>query len=324
MAAIAAPSCVFMTGGTRHNLPGVACIVARLRALGTPHAVVVAAPAEDIEQVRDRLRGHNVSGFLAWSQVPYRYRGSNWAGSHVLDKLNVLASPYSRVVWLDPDMLVEKSIDSLCEQPHNVSLSAALNAGVEAYTCWAPPDAAETSQRGRPVFNERSWRCGDCAHAPIDGASGSASGSESVVGGALPPCKYMLNSGVMSLRPLPTATAFQRLVLERIARGEVASREGSDQGAINSLNYAFRLFGSSGVRILPSTFNSLARVYAIRGRSRWGEPRVIHFSGETKPWRKVGVSGGPREQQARSLRRRIQPLLDRWEDTCGRFRNLPA
>lgn len=303
--------CAFITGGPRQNLPGTACVVQQLRALNTRHAVVVAAPSEDVEHIRQRLKGHNVSSFLSWSRFPHRFPGTNWARSNVMDKLNVLASPFARVVWLDPDMYVSRSIDSLCEL--NVSFAAAINSGVASETCWAPPDPALSKSRGRPAFAESSWLCHDCAHREV--VRPHARGGRHTSRG-LPPCRYMLNSGVMSLRPLRSAAEFRRLVLEPTQRGVAWSREGSDQGALNSLINAHHLFGSD-VRILSPAFNRLARVYAQRP-DQWKDPAVVHFSGETKPWRGVG----DRDTAAHSLRRRIRPLLDRWDHSCAAYRDL--
>ena len=224
----------------------------------------------------------------------------------MLDKLNVLASPFARVVWLDPDMFISRSIDSMCEL--NVSFAAAINSGVASETCWAPPDPDLSKRRGRPAFAEASWTCADCAHPHARAGRYKKRGQR--------PCRYMLNSGVMSLRPLQSADEFRRLVLDPTQRGVAWSREGSDQGALNSLINAHNLFGSD-VRILSPAFNRLARVYAQRP-SQWKDPRVVHFSGETKPWRRVG----DRDIAAHSLRRRIRPLLDRWEHSCGAYRDL--
>ena len=303
--------CAFITGGPRHNLPGIACVVQQLRALHTRHAVVVAAPSEDVTHIRQRLEGHNVSSFLSWSRFPYTFPGTNWARSNVLDKLNVLASPFARVVWLDPDMYVSRSIDSMCEL--NVSFAAAINSGVASETCWAPPDPVLSKRRGRPAFAESSWMCADCAHGP-EVVRPQVARRQKKRGQQ--PCRYMLNSGVMSLRPLQSASEFRRLVLEPTQRGVAWSREGSDQGALNSLINAHNLFGSD-VRVLSSSFNRLARVYAQRP-GHWKDPAVVHFSGETKPWRRVG----DRDIAAHRLRRRIRPLLDRWEHSCGAYRDL--
>ena len=125
----------------------------------------------------------------------------------------------------------------------------------------------------------------------------------------------MLNTGVMSLQPLRSAEEFLRRVLEPIRCGEVASREGSDQGATNSLLYAHNLF--DGVLVLKSAFNRLARVYSTRPLA-WRSTRIIHFSGETKPWRQPK----PQDVDAQKLRRQIRPLLDAWNLTCGGYREM--
>ena len=70
----------------------------------------------------------------------------------------------------------------------------------------------------------------------------------------------MVNTGVLSVRPL-TGSHFRSAVLQPIVAGKVPSREGSDQGAINSLLYGYSgtapLWGTA--RMLPERYNFLAR-----------------------------------------------------------------
>lgn len=142
--------CIFMTGGALSDLPGMSCVVRRLQSVGL--RVAVATRKEDVELMRREvaIRHHqNVSAVIGWPQFPHRYRGTPWAATHVLDKLNVLSevpvpssrsTDHMRVVWLDPDIWVEQphAVRALCELPSNVTFAAAVNEGVHRRTCWAP------------------------------------------------------------------------------------------------------------------------------------------------------------------------------------------
>ena len=73
-------------------------------------------------------------------------------------------------------------------------------------------------------------------------------------------------------------------VLEPVQANAVRSRDGGDQGAINQLLYAKKLWGDRHT-VLHSRYNALARVHALRPRdwAAW-DPAIVHFSRETKPW----------------------------------------
>ena len=73
-------------------------------------------------------------------------------------------------------------------------------------------------------------------------------------------------------------------MLGPIQANAVRSRDGGDQGAINQLLYARKLWGDRHT-VLHSRYNALARVRALRPHewASW-DPAVVHFSRETKPW----------------------------------------
>ena len=253
-----APSCVFMTGVTRNvtrYLPGVLCLMRRLHDVGSRYPLVFAVPANEAEDaqaeldaldchVRKRMANTTV---MRWSRFPYTPRLSGWArrwqGSRVLDKLNVLGAPFERVVWLDPDMLLTRNVDELCET--RARLAAAYNAGHEPRTCWSA---------SQPQLGDQ---CAGCSHHGVrkDERANSywvRTGLDQQEAGkreGTPQCAYEINTGVMVVEPF-NASAFDRLA-ETIACGRAPTRDGGDQGVINSLAYGHDAFGN--VSVLPST-----------------------------------------------------------------------
>ena len=179
-----------------------------------------------------------------------------------------------------------RSVDELCALPPNVSFAAAPNAGFRARTCFDP-----NGGRGA-AFN-----CQTCA-ADDDGG-----------GGAKPRCRCRLNSAV-SARSAPPSL---RRVVRPVQAGAVGNRDGGDQGAYNTLLYTHALFGAvgAGARVLPSTYNALARVQKLRPKE-WaamaaGGPSLVHFSRETSrgdctPTRRRGARGTPRARRRRRRR----------------------
>ena len=201
-----APTCVFMTGVTKNVAkywPGVMCIMQRLHDLGSRYPLVFAVSADEAEQAQAELDAvpelSANTTVMRWSRFPHASRLFGWArrwqGSRVLDKLNVLGSPFERVVWLDPDMLLTRNVDELCEMRGR--LAAAYNAGHEARTCWS-----NTS----PHLGDQ---CEGCRHHGIrrderantywirKGLDGQAAG----VREGKPLCNYEVNTGVMVIEP---------------------------------------------------------------------------------------------------------------------------
>lgn len=104
-------ACTFMTIGTFAYLAGIRCVMRRLAATRTRHPLVVmASSSEEADRIRKvlhadmaRQRQHLNLSVLAWRRFPCNYRTPFRTG-YRLDKLNVLAAPFRRVVWLDADV----------------------------------------------------------------------------------------------------------------------------------------------------------------------------------------------------------------------------
>ena len=293
-------SCVFMTGGPLRYLPGIRCVASRLHALKSSYPLVVAAEAGDEDALRAALAPYPNARVARWEAFPHHF-GGRWGATRVLDKLNVLGAPFGRVVWLDADVLVRRSVDELCALPPNVSFAAAPNAGFRARTCFDP-------NGGRGA----AFKCQTCA-ADDDGGGGA---------GAKPRCRYELNSAVMAVRPLGAAE-FASRVVRPVQAGAVGSRDGGDQGAYNTLLYTHALFGAvgAGARVLPSTYNALARVQKLRPKE-WaamaaGGPSLVHFSRETKPWGLYANASAGRARYAASATAKASPLQREWLDACA-------
>ena len=197
--------CVFMTGGPRAYLPGLSCVLHRLEAVGSRHAVVLAAPAEDAELYRPLVERHSRARLMVMRHFPHTY-GGKWGKTNVLDKLNVLGAPFGRVVWLDADIFVRRNVDELCALPANVTFAAAPNVGFRSRTCFSPGGG-----RGK------DYKCQTCA------AEGEAPTA------AKPACKYELNSAVMAVAPLG-GDAFNAQIVQPVSSGALRSRDGGDQG----------------------------------------------------------------------------------------------
>jgi len=157
------PTCAFVTGGSGVYALGADCVLCRLRALGSPHGRVLAVwPRNDHE---DPMSSFSRDAFTClddrvdmvswpWIPNPYNYADRNVSAAerarileHVADKarrratwhnrlgvmtkLNIfrtLHNKYSRVVWIDPDAVVVKGVDALCELPGWVAFAATRDA----------------------------------------------------------------------------------------------------------------------------------------------------------------------------------------------------
>ena len=130
----------------------------------------------------------------------------------------------------------------------------------------------------------------------------------------------------MVVRPL-NASAFRDEVLEPVRGGALGSRDGGDQGALNSLLYARGTFGAvgAGARVLPSTYNALARVARLRP-AEWAAmapgPAIVHFSRETKPWQLFAEAASNATSTSRGRYRiahaQPSPLQLEWQRACLR------
>ena len=102
-------------------------------------------------------------------------------------------------------------------------------------------------------------------------------------------------------------------MLGPIQANAVRSRDGGDQGAINQLLYARKLWGERHT-VLHSRYNALARVRALRPHewASW-DPAVVHFSRETKPWQLAD----PKSNRSRYVSGKGGPLQREWHAACG-------
>ena len=298
-----ASGCVFMTGGPRTYLPGLSCVVHQLHALRSAHPVVVVVPEEDAALLAPVVARNPNARLIVWNHFPHSF-GGKWGHTNVLDKMNVLGAPFGRVVWLDADTFVRRNIDELCALAPNVSFAAAINAGFRARTCFDP-----LGKRGA------AFKCQGCRHT--DGTvstsrKGAGAAAAAASDQALPACRYELNSAVMVVSPLGPE-AFRQQVLEPVQANVVRSRDGGDQGAINQLLYAKKLWGDRHT-VLHSRYNALARVHALRPRdwAAWN-PAIVHFSRETKPW----ALADPKTNRSRYVSGKGGPLQREWQAACG-------
>eukprot|EP00316_Scyphosphaera_apsteinii_P002112 CAMPEP_0119335786 /NCGR_PEP_ID=MMETSP1333-20130426/90391_1 /TAXON_ID=418940 /ORGANISM="Scyphosphaera apsteinii, Strain RCC1455" /LENGTH=287 /DNA_ID=CAMNT_0007346441 /DNA_START=81 /DNA_END=941 /DNA_ORIENTATION=+ len=250
-----------MTGGPLEYIQGTQCIVRSLAAVGSRYPAVVVTDPENAARMQHEIFGLPNVSLAVWNHFPYAYKGTKWAQTQELDKLNVLAAPYPRIVWLDADILVRSNIDALCELPDEVLFAAARNVGFRSMTCYDPSGS------------KAGFRCRKCS---VDGVHA-------------PRCKEEFQGGVLVIKPFNTST-FYRNIVKPIQSGDLKSRDGSDQGVLNTLVYDKRAFGDQWM-ILPSRYNALARVRGLRPEQwRQWNAAVVHYSRETKPW-DFGASG---------------------------------
>ena len=120
---------------------------------------------------------------------------------------------------------------------------------------------------------------------------------------------YEFNTGVFVVRPL-AALAFRQVVLEPIRYGMVPSRDGSDQGTINTLVRRGALGGA--IVTLNTTYNVLHRIRFVRPRF-WLKlsPAAIHYSGVRKPWDRIALAAHARSN--RSWHLQLERL---WRQHC--------
>lgn len=204
--------CVFMTGITQHVdsfLPGVRCLIKRLREVSSHIPLVVATTRDNAGSVRsgvaDISPSTNVTvlewGHFPTPQVRSPHRGhlARWHRSHVYDKLNVFgAFQYRRIVWLDTDILLLQNVDTLCDLPDHVDFAAALNAGFEPRTCWSANGSYMTAEQCRGcrhhgVHQDELARSKHTLWALREQAAGKRD--------ELPPCLYEFNTGTGSTAP---------------------------------------------------------------------------------------------------------------------------
>ena len=295
--------------GVSHNVtafyPGVQCIMHQLRKVRSQVPLVIAVPAEEealaktllaADEAGDSSAGSIDVSIRVWNRFPYDYGRSSrvaggaslfqrrWRSSHVFDKLNVLGAPWTKLVWLDADVLIKRNVDELCtddsrESTAGPSLHAAVDSGFEPRTCFQQRHGVQCHGCQHHGLHADEV-CKSCGYWTYQAMTQQAAGNRS----HLPECTYEFNTGVLVVRPLGAA-AFDELVVRPVRCGVVATRDGSDQGLFNSLVHSRKIFGPRGFGTLPSQYNMLHRVYNVRPPA-WQrvDPAVVHLVGERKPW----------------------------------------
>lgn len=114
---------------TSSYLPGVACLAASLRATGTQVPLVVAVSHGVAPELRDQVAAiAGVTRVLALPEGELMPPGSARQGHHwdyTFDKLRLFGlSEFSKLVYLDSDMVVLHGLDGLFEAPHMAAVAA--------------------------------------------------------------------------------------------------------------------------------------------------------------------------------------------------------
>ena len=135
------PRCAFVTGGPREYLAGLNCMGRRLEALGSKHPLLIMVEPEDEVYMRRHLvvNSHPSSAVLAWARFPEKVnRTTSWRyrGAHVMDKMNLFGMPFRRLVWIDADVFIRRSVDELCELPEDIEFATTLDAEGKPTQCW--------------------------------------------------------------------------------------------------------------------------------------------------------------------------------------------
>ena len=278
-ASLGNPSCVFVTGGPREYLPGINCVANQLQAVRSKHPLLVLVDAEEEAYMRQRVTHATVA---AWRHFPVPQSGTfrkaegwKYRARYAMDKLNLFGLPFPRAVWLDADVFVRTNVDELCELPPSVTLATTLNVGgkVRPTACWPHRTRCENRSCPREYDLENDAQRSYLLRRPSE---------------LQPPmerCPYIVQSGVMSLVPLPPPQ-FAARVVAPVGRGEVLSYDGGDQGAINTLLYDGRhAVWRDGLARLHPAYNVLARTQKHSARSMGGiPPKLVHYTRESRPW----------------------------------------
>ena len=109
-------------------------------------------------------------------------------------------------------------------------------------------------------------------------------------------------------------SAFRSEVVAPVACGRVVSRDGSDQGALNSLVHGHGALGGRPAPLHPS-YNAVMRNAMTRPSAwrRWN-PAIVHLVGPRKPWSAAA--------QKDALAKPHDPYLleeRRWLKSCKQF-----
>ena len=283
------PRCAFVTGGPREYLPGINCLAQRLTQVGSLHPLLVMVEPEDAAYMQQRveLSSHRSSAVLPWRRFPDpKNRSEPWRfrSAHVMDKMNLFGMPFRRLVWIDADVFIRRSVDELCDLPDDVPFASGLDAEGLPTKCL------------RPLPSGKSIRA-SCDHKNCSVKYDMKKEAYPYVGirardlSPQPgPCPYILQSGVMVLRPF-SISEFNEIIVDPMRQGKIFSYDFGDQGILASLTYGPRqLFGDNYMRLHPM-YNVIAR-HAKHSELTWGggvvkhnlTAALMHFTRETRPW----------------------------------------
>jgi len=269
----ALPHCVFVTAGPRAYIDAVSCVARRLEALGSRYPLLTMVEEEDEEYMRAHVYvNSNVqSTIVPWRPFPVNSTHViGIRGQRTMDKMNLFGLPVRRAVWIDADTYLRENVDELCELPEGVRFAAALNghSGRPAYV-WPSRRAARHCIGQFNVSEDRERY--------VARSAAELRPSPAV-------CPYIVQTGIMVISPLEEHV-FREHVVAPMRNHSVASYDGTDQGAINTLLYSRKLFGDAFAR-LHARYNVIAR---YRGHSQryWGgmSAAIVHHTGLSgRPW----------------------------------------
>lgn len=279
------PRCAFVTGGPREYLAGLNCMGRRLEALGSKHPLLIMVEPEDEVYMRRHLvvNSHPSSAVLAWARFPEKVnRTTSWRyrGAHVMDKMNLFGMPFRRLVWIDADVFIRRSVDELCELPEDIEFATTLDAEGKPTQCWPKRGKCASSCQNeydlaRDAVPYVAQRVQELRPSPAA-------------------CPYIIQTGVMMLQPF-NLTAFNALIVDPIRAGAVATYDSGDQGILSTMLYGpRRLFGVNYERYarLHPLYNVIAR-HAKHTEQKWRakganigllSAALLHFTRETRPW----------------------------------------
>ena len=300
--ALGNPRCAFVTAGPSEYLAGINCIGRRLDMVGSRYPLLVMVEPEQEAFMRRHVtvNSHPSSAVLPWRRFPEKVaRNDPWRyrSAHVMDKMNLFGMPFRRLVWIDADVFVRRNVDELCELPDDVQYASGMDAEGKPTHC-----SLLGGKRGRCPGQCARYNMSHEAHRYV----GLRISEISQVSPAPESCPYILQSGVMMLKPLSLA-AFNEIIVDKVSTGTVRSYDSSDQGIINTMIYKHRIVGDAYMRLHPR-YNVIAR-HAKHTEAKWmGGPSLtaalLHFTRETRPWQ-----GSPRYDNV--------TRAAEWTSSCG-------
>ncbi len=120
---------------TENYLPGVLCLAKSLLATGTRYPLVVAISAGMPAAIDEQLvaRGLPTIRLPATSPLPRALQQGDHHWGHTFDKLHLFGlTAYSKLVYLDSDMMILDTLDELFDKPH----MSAVAAGRQVHPDW--------------------------------------------------------------------------------------------------------------------------------------------------------------------------------------------